>query len=267
MPGVRGFGDPDALTLSTGKSVFYQPDAQNPDGYTLPFHLDTKTTSAQAIPSTSHDWQVQHSAWNNGRMDNWLPAHRAADGKNGPCCMSYHERDDIPFQFALADAFTVCDSSFSSVLGPTWRRERRHLRPRGPALTARRHRRRVHRRPAHRRRLPRADDHRQPVDGRRLGVHRALRPHLVAALPRAVHRCHGAEHQRLAAAHLRRLHLGAAPARPHRDARPDAAHNAALLAQAQQEIANNPAPTLPGANQTVPVQQRGRDQQQSDAVR
>jgi len=120
MPGVRGFGDPEAMRLSTGKSVFYQPDAVNPDGYTLPFHLDTKTTSAQAIPSTSHAWQVQHQAWNNGRMDQWLPAHRAADGANGPYCMSYYEREDIPFQFALADAFTICDNSFSSVLGPTW---------------------------------------------------------------------------------------------------------------------------------------------------
>ena len=26
MKGVRGFADPDALTLSTGKSVFYQPE-------------------------------------------------------------------------------------------------------------------------------------------------------------------------------------------------------------------------------------------------
>ena len=120
MPGVRGFSDPEALRLSTGRSVFYQPDTENPDGYTLPFHLDTKTTSAQAIPSTSHAWQVQHQAWNNGRMDQWLPAHRAADGANGPYCMSYYERADIPFQFALADAFTVCDNSFCSVLGPTW---------------------------------------------------------------------------------------------------------------------------------------------------
>ena len=120
MPGVRGFSDPEALRLSTGKSVFYQPDAVNPDGYTLPFHLDTKTTSAQAIPSTSHAWAVQHQAWNNGAMDQWLPAHRAADGVNGPYVMGYYEREDIPFQFALADAFTVCDNSFSSVLGPTW---------------------------------------------------------------------------------------------------------------------------------------------------
>ncbi|SEN24423.1 phosphocholine-specific phospholipase C [Actinacidiphila rubida] len=120
LSGVRGFADPDALTLSTGRSVFYQPDSVNPDGYLLPFHLDTKSTSAQAIPSTSHAWSVQHQAWNNGRMDKWLPAHRSADGANGPYVMGYYTRDDIPFQFALAEAFTVCDNYFCSVMGPTW---------------------------------------------------------------------------------------------------------------------------------------------------
>jgi phospholipase C len=120
LSGVRGFGDPNALRLSTGRSVFYQPDAVNPDGYLLPFHLDTKTTSAQAIPSTSHAWAVQHQAWNNGLMDKWLPAHRAADGANGPYVMGYYTRDDIPFQFALAENFTICDNYFSSMMGPTW---------------------------------------------------------------------------------------------------------------------------------------------------
>ena len=120
LPGVRGFSDPDAMTLSTGKSVFYQPDAANPDGYTLPFHLDTSKTSAQSIPSTSHAWAVQHSAWNNGAMDNWLPAHRAADGVNGPYTMGYYEQQDIPFQFALAQNFTILDSYHCSLMGPTW---------------------------------------------------------------------------------------------------------------------------------------------------
>ena len=121
LPGVRGFGDPAALTLSTGRPVFYQPDPQNPDGYLLPFHLDTRTTSAQAQPSTSHAYSVQHSAWNGGKMDNWLPAHIAADGSsNGPYTMGYFEREDIPFQFALAENFTVCDNYYCSVLGPTW---------------------------------------------------------------------------------------------------------------------------------------------------
>ncbi|WP_328583160.1 alkaline phosphatase family protein [Streptomyces sp. NBC_00370] len=120
LKGVRGFADPHARKLSTGKSVFYQPDTVNPQGYTLPFHLDTHTTSAQAIPSTSHAWAVQHQAWNNGAMDQWLPAHRKADGANGPYVMGYYTRDDIPFQFALAEAFTICDNYFCSVMGPTW---------------------------------------------------------------------------------------------------------------------------------------------------
>ncbi len=121
MPGVRGFDDPDAVTLSTGRSVFHQPDAVNPDGYLLPFHLDTRTTSSQAIPSTSHAWTVQHAAVNGGRMDQWLPAHRAADGQaHGPYTMGYYTREDIPFHFALAESFTVCDAYFCSLLGPTW---------------------------------------------------------------------------------------------------------------------------------------------------
>jgi phospholipase C len=120
MAGVRGFDDPQALTLSTGRSVFYQPDPENPSGYLLPFHLDTRKTSAQNIPSTSHAWAVQHSAWNGGRMDNWLPAHRKVDGLNAPYVMGYHTRADIPFQFALAEAFTICDAYHCSLLGPTW---------------------------------------------------------------------------------------------------------------------------------------------------
>jgi phospholipase C len=70
MAGVRGYGDPHVLIQSNGKSVFYQNDPSNPDGYLLPYHLDSLTTAAQAIPSMSHAWQVQHSAWNGGLMDN-----------------------------------------------------------------------------------------------------------------------------------------------------------------------------------------------------
>jgi phospholipase C len=120
LPGVRGFSDPGAITLGTGRTVFYQPDTVNPAGYLLPFHLDTRRTSAHSIPSTSHAWSVQHDAWNAGRMDNWLAAHRAVDGVNAPYVMGYHTREDIPFQFALAESFTICDAYFCSVLGPTW---------------------------------------------------------------------------------------------------------------------------------------------------
>ncbi len=83
MPGVRGFADPNAMRLPNGSPVFMQPDPENPDGYTLPFHLDTCRNSVQRIPSTSHEWSAQHVALADGRMDNWLPAHRKADGPEG----------------------------------------------------------------------------------------------------------------------------------------------------------------------------------------
>ncbi len=120
LAGVRGFNDPKALKLPNGRSVFYQPDTENPNGYMLPFHLDTRASSAQQIPSTSHAWAVQHKSWNRGGMDGWLSAHRKADGENGPYCMGYYTRKDIPFQFALAESFTLCDEYFCSVMGPTW---------------------------------------------------------------------------------------------------------------------------------------------------
>jgi phospholipase C len=133
LAGVRGFGDPNALPNVgyDGMSVFYQPDAPitvneqqeggNPDGYLLPWHLDTETTSAQAIPSTSHAWTVQHQALNNGLNNQWLLAHQTADGvAHGPYTMSYYERQDIPFHFALAETFTLLDGYHCSLLGPTW---------------------------------------------------------------------------------------------------------------------------------------------------
>ncbi|HEY5296441.1 MAG TPA: phospholipase C, phosphocholine-specific [Verrucomicrobiae bacterium] len=120
LAGVRGFNDPAALTLPDGRSVFHQPDPQNPDGYLLPFHLNTRKSSAQKIPSTNHSWPVQHAAWNNGKMDQWISAHRQADGANGPYTMGYYTRADIPFQFALAEAFTICDAYHCSLMGPTW---------------------------------------------------------------------------------------------------------------------------------------------------
>jgi phospholipase C len=112
MPGVRGFGDPAAMRLPDGKPVFYQPDPAHPQGYLLPFRLDTATTSAQAIPSTDHFWPSQHQAWAGGKMDAWIPA-------KGPLTMGYFTRDDIPFHWALADAFTICDRYHCSVFGPT----------------------------------------------------------------------------------------------------------------------------------------------------
>ena len=112
LQGVRGFSDPEALTLPDGKPVFYQPDPNHADGYLLPFHFDTRTTNAQATPGTDHSWQTQHQAWNGGKMDSWIAA-------KGEYTMGHFTRTDLPFHYALADKFTICDNYFPSVMAPT----------------------------------------------------------------------------------------------------------------------------------------------------
>lgn len=52
-------------------------------------------------------------------MNGWLAAHREADRNRGPLTMGYLTRADLPFYHSLADAFTICDGYFSSLLGPT----------------------------------------------------------------------------------------------------------------------------------------------------
>lgn len=109
MKGVRGFGDPRPATLPNGKPVWHQPDN---GGELLPFHPDAPNLGLQFLDGTPHDWSTTHQAWNGGRYDQWV----AAKGTN---TMAYFTRGDIPFHYALADAFTVCDAYHCSLLGPT----------------------------------------------------------------------------------------------------------------------------------------------------
>ncbi|MEO6829813.1 MAG: alkaline phosphatase family protein, partial [Acidobacteriaceae bacterium] len=67
-----------------------------------------------------HGWTALHECWNSGRLDQWVPTQRKHVGADGPYCMCHYNRSDIPFQFALADAFTICDAYHCSVLGPTY---------------------------------------------------------------------------------------------------------------------------------------------------
>ncbi len=115
LPGVRGFSDAGA------HSVFYQPGYPEPgyEGVLLPFHLETKG-APQCFPDITHAWAPQHRSWDGGAMDGFVRAHLEVDGAQaGPATMGYYEREDIPFYYDLADAFTICDNYYCSVLGPT----------------------------------------------------------------------------------------------------------------------------------------------------
>ena len=113
MKGVRGFGDRAAFTLSNGNDVLHQPDLSRLDGgYLLPFHIDTSAYDGQNLGDLPHDWDTTHLAVNGGAYNNWPLA------KSG-MTMGYFTENDVPFHHALAQAFTICDSYFCSIQGPT----------------------------------------------------------------------------------------------------------------------------------------------------
>jgi len=70
----------------------------------------------------THSWLPQHQSWNHGKMDRFVSTHSLAanDGAaQGPLVMGYLTRADMPFRFAVADAFTIGDAYHCSVIGPT----------------------------------------------------------------------------------------------------------------------------------------------------
>ncbi len=122
-PGVRGFDD----RPGGGLGPFAQPYPANthsaPAGRLLPFHLDTvHTDEADCTFDLTHDWGPQHQCRSGGKMDAFVEVHTRPDNEGpaqGTLTMGYYTRADIPYYYALADAFTLCDAYHCSVLGPT----------------------------------------------------------------------------------------------------------------------------------------------------
>jgi phospholipase C len=109
LRGVRGFGDPRAVVLPSGKPVWNQPHGE---GHVLPFHPGGENLGLQFLEDLPHDWTTTHAAWNAGKHDGWVQ-------QKGPTTMAHLARGDIPFHYALADAFTICDAYHCSLLGCT----------------------------------------------------------------------------------------------------------------------------------------------------
>jgi phospholipase C len=119
LKGVRGFKDPRAVTLPDGDPVWFQKNASG-EAY-APFRLNIKETKSTWTGSLPHSWPNQVDARNNGKYDKWLIAKPSGNQEfaKAPLTMGYYNRTDIPFYYALADAFTVCDQNFSSSLTGT----------------------------------------------------------------------------------------------------------------------------------------------------
>lgn len=110
MAGVRGFGDRITIPLLDGRSVWEQQLGD--DTIVLPYHLDAEIGNAQRVYGTPHTYPDAQSAWAAGAMGHW-PQFKQ------PWSMSYYADAELPFQFALANAFTVCDAYHCSFHGGT----------------------------------------------------------------------------------------------------------------------------------------------------
>ncbi|MDI2129899.1 phosphocholine-specific phospholipase C [Yinghuangia seranimata] len=118
LRGVRGFADRATIRLSGGNSVFNQPNGL---GRQYPWQFSATAPAGGADPERlaqcngdlAHGWNDQHAAWNNGKLDAWVSA------KGNVRTLGYLKRDDIPFHYALADNYTVCDAYFCSALSAT----------------------------------------------------------------------------------------------------------------------------------------------------
>ncbi|TMQ90106.1 phospholipase C, phosphocholine-specific [Actinomadura soli] len=109
LSGVRGLGDPRPVARPDGKPIYHQADGA---ADVLPFHPEVEDLGMQYLYGLPHGRNDGQQAFNNGNYDKWIPA-------KSKYTMAYLDRGDIPFHFALADAFTICDGYFCSYIGAT----------------------------------------------------------------------------------------------------------------------------------------------------
>ncbi|WP_314149122.1 alkaline phosphatase family protein [uncultured Leifsonia sp.] len=106
LPGVRGFEDKQAVRFQNGGDVFSQPSGSS---FVKPTRV---TTVAGTTTGLDHSYSGGLSAWAGGRYNNWI-------GAKGAATMHYVTGEEIPWQYSLASAYTICDAWHCSVMGPT----------------------------------------------------------------------------------------------------------------------------------------------------
>ncbi len=103
---------PDRMTVDGLRGSESNPDGS---GRAIPVFR----TSNRTPKDPPHGWDACHAQWNAGKNDGFVKAHAGAGSEQGEV-MGFHDRSAIPFYYALADRYTVCDRWFASVMGPTW---------------------------------------------------------------------------------------------------------------------------------------------------
>ncbi len=119
LKGVRGYNDPRAVSQPDKKPVWLQTNELG-DTY-APFRLDIKQTKSTWMGDLPHSRASQVDAYNKGKYDQWLISKRSRHQQYAPMplTLGYYTREDLPFHYAMADAFTICDQYFCSAMTST----------------------------------------------------------------------------------------------------------------------------------------------------
>lgn len=93
---------------------YAQPDLQG--NLVAPYAPQGRDASCVLDPP--HNWNAAHAQFNGGAMDGFLREHQLDHGSSIEA-MQYLAREHAPVSYALADAYTICDRWFCSVMGGT----------------------------------------------------------------------------------------------------------------------------------------------------
>src|ERR1700730_8383625 len=125
FPGVSGFFDQSP--------AFAQPWGNDADGRPMalyPWRMSTFTSEASDTFMCQHQWFTMHQSVNpsstynqqspnNSDVNNMMGFYEAQGQNASPPLMGYYLPDDIPYHWALASNFALCDNYFCSALSAT----------------------------------------------------------------------------------------------------------------------------------------------------
>jgi phospholipase C len=77
-------------------------------------------TDPVVLIDPDHSWEGSRAQWNDGANDGFVSSYAAEGALDPTLVMGYYERGTLPVSYALADAYSICDRWFCSVMGPTW---------------------------------------------------------------------------------------------------------------------------------------------------
>ena len=84
------------------------------NGVTHPTHSLAPDFQGCAFEDPDHSWEGGRRQFDGGKLDGFRRS------PNDDYAIGYYEKADVPFIPAVADAFTLYDRYFCSLLGPTW---------------------------------------------------------------------------------------------------------------------------------------------------